>query len=339
MKNQKFIELCIKEITGNIEEADRERLTNWLNESDVNRKEYERLKLIWDNTTPEEIPAQIDLENEWKILSNELELDKSKQESESFSGRIGRLVSSLFPPKLKPAAAFSIPIMIAILGWFFFLNNPTEYKLTDVSTSNALTKVVILPDGSEATLNSGSRISYTTPFKEDLRFVELEGEAFFSVTKGDIPFVIKTGNAKVRVLGTEFNVWSREEKTKVIVKNGRVELATITENPAKVELTKDELSEVINNEAPIAPLQVDSDYLLGWMDSELIFEQTPLSEISAELERHYDISLSLQNDNLRDLTLTGAFKNENPDSVLSMICLALDIEYTKEGKNYTIYKQ
>ena len=66
---------------------------------------------------------------------------------------------------------------------------------------------VVLSDGTEVLLNSDSRLSYPTVFKGKERVVSLEGEAYFNVTKNtEHPFIVKSGNVQVRVLGTEFNV-------------------------------------------------------------------------------------------------------------------------------------
>ena len=68
---------------------------------------------------------------------------------------------------------------------------------------------VVLSDGTEVLLNSDSRLSYPTVFKGKERVVSLEGEAYFNVTKNtEHPFIVKSGNVQVRVLGTEFNMCS-----------------------------------------------------------------------------------------------------------------------------------
>lgn len=338
MKNQEFIELSIKEITGNIDQPGLTKLNRWINESNENKREYEKLKSLWENTAADDLPKLPDIDEEWYSLTESIDLYEFGQKEESPSRKIKTFFDSIFISRLKPLSAFASVVLIAIVGLYLFNNASHDYQLTEVITQNAATEEVILPDGSTVTLNSGSKIKYSNPFKDDIRSIELEGEAFFSVTKSETPFVIKTENANVSVLGTEFNVWSREAETKVIVKSGKVALSSELEWPEKVILTKNQLSAVVANQPPSKPKLVDSDYLLGWLNSELVFDKTPLAEIVNELERHYDISLSIEDETLRTNTLTGSFKNENPDSALSMICLALDLSYTKNGDDYIIKK-
>ena len=68
---------------------------------------------------------------------------------------------------------------------------------------------VVLSEGTEVFLNSDSRLAYPTVFKGKERVVSLEGEAYFKVAKDAAhPFIVKSGNLQIRVLGTEFNVRS-----------------------------------------------------------------------------------------------------------------------------------
>lgn len=70
-------------------------------------------------------------------------------------------------------------------------------------------------------------ISYSTSFKEGIRQVELDGEAYFDVKhNGDNPFVVRTKSMNVTVLGTEFNVsaYSGIEEFNIALLRGSVEL-------------------------------------------------------------------------------------------------------------------
>lgn len=338
MKKQKFIGLCVKEITGNIDNDGLRELNKWINQSDDNKREYEKIKSIWASTNPGTISNSPDIDEEWMRLSEKLDLYGVQRKEETFSEKVIKYLNPIFIARLKPISAFVVLVLITIVGLYLFNNVSPEYQLTEINVPNAFTKKVTLPDGSIVHLNSGSKLKYYNPFKEDSRSVELKGEAFFSVSKNETPFIIQTDNAEIKVLGTEFNVWTMASKTKVIVKNGKVELSSKSKKHPKVTLTENELSSVVDDNPPVSPQQVDSEYLIGWLNSKFVFEQTPLSEIEYELERHYDISLLLKDESLKTLTLTGSFENENSDSVLTMICLALDINYSKEGNEYIIYK-
>ncbi|MFV1980682.1 MAG: FecR family protein, partial [Rhodothermia bacterium] len=126
---------------------------------------------------------------------------------------------------LVPAAWFAIAAAlligaIAAMLWF----RPV------VSTSApGMQLAVDLPDGSRAELNSGARLTRPRRFG-DTRSVELIGEAYFDVSKNDKPFIVKTFNAEIRVLGTRFIVrsWpdSFDRRTTVTLEEGTVEIST-----------------------------------------------------------------------------------------------------------------
>ena len=83
-------------------------------------------------------------------------------------------------------------------------------------------EVVDLPDGSTAYLNNNSSIEYDEKFEQ--RVVRQTGEVFFFVTKGSSPFVVKTDQGEIKVLGTKFNVNSNSDDLEVEVEEGTVEL-------------------------------------------------------------------------------------------------------------------
>lgn len=111
---------------------------------------------------------------------------------------------------------FKILIIIAVVTLFSCSNS-----MIKKSSQNNF-EIVDLPDGSVAYLNSNSSIEYDKNF--DKRVVMQKGEVFFSVTKGDSPFVVKTEVGEIQVLGTKFNVNSNNKELEVEVEEGTVEL-------------------------------------------------------------------------------------------------------------------
>ena len=72
------------------------------------------------------------------------------------------------------------------------------------------------------------------------------------------------------------------------------------------------------------------------MKGSLVFYRTPVKEIVTDLERRYNINISFQADSLINNTLTGSFKNSNADSAVSMVCVALGLDFEKQNDNYII---
>ncbi len=322
--NRRYKNLCIKEITGNINEVEKKIFDLWLSESDENRKEFERIKNIWIKTSPEEILIP-DTESEWFALNRKLE-DNSQPVRKY----------SIAKQKLKPAFAGVIAILLLFIGVYVVSNKEHTSQLKTIATINKEHKETHLPDGSVVLLNGESEIKFLDNFNENTREVDLKGEAFFSVTKDGRPFIVKTENAKTTVLGTKFNVRSYGKRTEVFVKEGKVRVKQNKLLDEAVELTKGQFSSVIKDQAPASPKEVDP-YLLSWIDGKLEFNHTKLTEIVDELERFYGTKIIIENnDGLDNYTLTGSFNHQEIDTLLAMICTALDIDFEKQNDGYLI---
>ncbi len=322
---KKYRNLCVKAISGNIDENEKALLKLWLDTSEQNKDEFDKIKKIWDNSLIYGNVDALGLEEDWRKLEEEI------RRSSASSGREKRLNL-----EWKPILAFSTAVII-IAGIFLFRNDIglTPIKIIEV-TAGRQQKQIRLSDGSDVILNYGSSLKYPESFKGDKHEVILSGEAFFSVKKSEHPFIVKTENAMTTVLGTKFDVWSRNAQTRVYVEKGIVKVSAQKENNGSVRLTKNQLSIVTGDLTPTKPKEVNAEFLKGWTDGNLVFENTHLKEISEELARYYNTPVTLKNDSLNVNTLTGSFKKMSVDSVLSMICLALDLKYSKQNGGYLI---
>lgn len=163
-----------------------------------------------------------------------------------------------------------------------------------------------LPDGSHVELNSGSQLSYRR-FWLGRRQVQLEGEAFFTVVSADAPFVVNTFNATVEVIGTRFNVRAWREdlwpETVVVLESGEVVLAAQTMPERVVRLKPGQMSHVPAQAAlPGQPVSASLQQLLAWRQGGFAFNNQPLGNILAELERRFGVAveapLSIAQDSL-----------------------------------------
>ncbi|MEM6782811.1 MAG: FecR domain-containing protein [Bacteroidota bacterium] len=176
-------------------------------------------------------------------------------------------------------------------------------------------QTVALPDGSTVHLNSGAQVTHTRGFDRlpfiaaPTRTVELVGEAYFDVagaeSAGGRPFVVETFNARVEVVGTQFNVraWPSEAdaQTTVTVKEGIVDVAARdTDHAAADRATSDGIRLTVGDEAVVggaAPvLQSEAasvEQATVWRRDGLAFRGVPLTAVVSELERRYATVLRL----------------------------------------------
>jgi len=218
-------------------------------------------------------------------------------------------------PMLKIAGIFVIAFGIYFL--FFFTNSIT------IETNIGEKAMVELPDASEVTLNAVSEIVYNDKTWDDKRELTLDGEAFFKVAKGST-FDVITSTGKVSVLGTKFNVKNRKNFFEVRCFEGQVALIYKKDTwkllPGDIyriingKLTNDVIK---NNENPY------------WIDNNSYFKEVPFNEVVEELERQYNVTITV-NINDKDLLFTGGFVHNNLKEALKSITVPLNLDYIME---------
>lgn len=215
--------------------------------------------------------------------------------------------------------AFKIAASIALLVGisYFFFNFNTETLKTDFAEN----KSFMLPDESVVTLNAVSEITYKKTSFNKNRQLELDGEAYFNVKKGSA-FNVETDQGNIEVLGTKFNVKSRENFFMVFCYEGSV---AVSYNSTKVILTKGEGVQLIKNNTLI---KLQNPEVSGplWLNNESYFTSAPYSEVLAEFERQFKVKIISKTINT-DVLFTGGFRNNDLDSAISSITLPLNINY------------
>lgn len=188
----------------------------------------------------------------------------------------------------------------------------------------------ILPDSSVVILNADSKLSFNKYTYIWNRELYLEGEAFFMVEKGSL-FEVHAQNTKTTVLGTSFNIFSRENNLEVSCKTGKVSVEINNYDDKKVLnpgykvrlLDKEVLSEVII---------VNKENIAKWQTGKFSFSKVPLSDVLLELERQFDIRIECKD--CKKSSYTGHFYNDNLEEALKMICIPMQMEY--KIKNSTV---
>src|SRR5690606_27779737 len=172
-----------------------------------------------------------------------------------------------------------------------------------VATPKGGTYQVILPDGSKVWLNSASSLTYHPPrSREGKRTVELEGEAFFEVSEREavaggrsvrIPFVVRTRNQEVEVLGTQFNVsaYGDDEETKTTLVKGTVNVVSALGGASSI-LKPNEQATLRGDELSVKT--VDVGPFVEWKDGLFSFHETGLRDAMNQLSRWYDLTVTYE---------------------------------------------
>ncbi len=221
--------------------------------------------------------------------------------------------SKVIKPRFWLYTAAAVVVVLFGLRTVFF-------NTIEVRTEMAETKTWTLPENSVVTLNADSYIKYDKKAFAKNRTLELNGEAFFDVEKGS-SFTVKTKNGDITVLGTEFNVYSRDEHIEVHCFEGKVQVSNSKET---VILTP---GKAIKSNAEGT---LDSNEVKGskpsWMQGKSTFNKVTLQQLIKELERQYDINITTNDIDVNRL-FSGFFVHNDLDKALKTCFEPMNISY------------
>ncbi|MEM6764001.1 MAG: FecR domain-containing protein [Bacteroidota bacterium] len=221
----------------------------------------------------------------------------------------------------------------ACIALFFILRSPETAQLTTYEALAGSQTEVLLPDASNVTLNAESSLQLDEAAWEDERTVLLTGEAFFNVEEGSV-FSVKTEQGIVKVLGTSFNVYDREEAYMVSCKSGKVKVEV---GGSSVLLEKGEIA-ILGENNQLSKENTATDQVASWMIGEFTFKKATLISVFSELERQFDVSIQVSPSVSDQRLYTGFFSNQNLKEALSAVCEPLGLTFTlqDDGKNVLI---
>lgn len=157
-----------------------------------------------------------------------------------------------------------------------------------------------LSDGSRVLLNSMSSIRFPVQFAQDCRLVELEGEAYFEVSKTGRPFIVQTNGMKIEVLGTTFNIsaYANEEYQTTLV-SGSVKVHTA--DGSNRILKPSEQACITPGSNQINVRNVDTTFYTSWIHGKINFKDQRLEDIMKTLGRWYDMNVVYADEATKDL--------------------------------------
>ncbi len=245
---------------------------------------------------------------------------------------------------LRIAAVVALAFLLGALGYQYFYKSAFVSQNQMVVLSEPLNSFE-LPDGTKVSMNSDSKLYFPEKFEGNTREITLEGEAFFDVEPNPTkPFIINAGKAQIKVLGTSFNVnaYPGSDKVEVIVKTGKVRVARKTTNASAIGeliLAPGDRGTLLNANDVLLKSKNDDDNFLAWKTHNLIFRETSLGDVIATLEKVYKTDIDIADDETKKLLLTGQYNDYSLDFILEVIASTLQLEITKEGNRYFLYKK
>ncbi|MGH8210217.1 MAG: FecR family protein [Steroidobacteraceae bacterium] len=220
-------------------------------------------------------------------------------------------------------------IAASVFAWVATHRFPTY--TTDIGERRSIT----LSDGSTIELNARSNVR--VKFSKAERGVELvDGQALFEVAKEKArPFVVHSGAAVVRAVGTQFDVYRNKSGTTVTVVEGRVTVAhegsaivagtpdwraNAAASPPRSPTFVSAGEQVTVTEREMAtPKPANVAAATAWMEHRLIFDGARLSDVVEDLNRYNTRQIVIEDEGLQDFRISGVYSSTDPASLIRFL--------------------
>jgi transmembrane sensor len=238
----------------------------------------------------------------------------------------------------------------------------------EISINSGSRTRIVLPDGSQVWINSGSKLTYDNSFKGNTREVQLDGEAYFDVVKDAArPFIVHTSGIDIKVLGTAFNVkaYKIEPVIEATLIHGSIEVINknrpgapgvmlkphekLIYNKFPGSDTRDQRADVTIQAEPdaysitIKPLNkniADNEITeTAWVYNKLTFEDERFEDLALKMERWYDLKIIFESNKLKDYRVSGSFVNETPEQAFNTLKFLLPFKYSIKNKEVKIMRK
>jgi len=318
--------LIIRLFSGEANPDEKKEIEEWLGRSAENKKLYADLREIWLSAGTKNNADNYQLEDAIQKFRNQISRGKYRLKNQFNLQQL-----------LKYAA-----ILILILGLPFSYyigtrNAKTDNSTTTISCAFGDKSSIVLPDSSRVWLNSGSKLTFNSDFKNGARKVILEGEAFFSVSKDkEHPFRVKTADIDIEVLGTKFNVkaYPDENLVSTTLVEGSLDITSYYENTR----IKPDQKLVFSKESKKMALQEikDTSADTEWKDGRLVFRNESLGELAPKLCRWFDVDIVFADESAKQWRFTGVLERESILEVISYFDLSKYVKCSIQGNKIII---
>lgn len=197
----------------------------------------------------------------------------------------------------------------------------TQNNYVKIETKYGQIQRIQFPGESSVILNANSTLRYSEPFLNDQTTLYLEGEAYFDIqapsdSQGE-PRELKiyTPDGMITILGTKFNVNTRDGLTTVVLEQGKVNLVKNPAQTGQVEksylMSPGELALFSNSGDGFQVRNVHTDLYTSWTELAWVFDNTPLSDIAKRIESTYGLEVIIKEIETAQMKFSGTAPNQN----------------------------
>jgi transmembrane sensor len=293
---------------------------NWLRASPDHVRAYLKISAVWEHTA--HLKKRLTTDELIRLARSDVNVvpltSLTLSRPENVQSTIPEAPAS--PRRRRgPTFALAASFLIATAGLSAWFLTQREVYSTGIGEHRSIRLV----DGSTVDLNSRSRVRIS--FEDSERDVELlEGQALFRVAKDPTrPFIVRSGDTRVRAVGTQFDVYRRKSGTTVTVIEGRVVvtpggIAGRSEGVSQSEVGAGEQLTLTTSAAPL-PVHADVSIATAWTQRKIVFQSTPLSEVVEEFNRYNARQMIVADPRLEATRISGVFSSTDPTSLLRFL--------------------
>jgi transmembrane sensor len=277
--------------------ADEDRFAQWLKQDSRHAEAYTRIEKVWRAAGPEITP---------RLLPGELDARPTRR-----------------PRRAWWITSVAAALAVVSVGASYVLNElRSGISSGTFATEAGAQRELQLADGSTITLNTRSEVS--VDLGEHQRSIRLtRGEARFEVAKdASRPFIVDAGAARVRAVGTQFDVRRSNARVAVTLVEGRVEVTPTLESikmpePAVLTAGQQVLYEIDSGERRIQIVNLGR--ASAWIHQQLIFDSVPLTVAVEEANRYLDVPIAIDDPTLADFRVSGVVRAGNVESFVGSV--------------------
>ncbi|MBS6240023.1 MAG: FecR family protein [Bacteroides sp.] len=308
-------ELLQKYISGNATETEKQHVTEWMQESSENMREYMAQRKLHDIAL-------------WRTEPTKAE---NKQLKKNFTLR------TLWIETAKIAAIFAV-ILLGTHYWSEKQQAEQSESLQSIHVPAGQRAELILADGTKVWLNSLSTLTFPGHFNGDIRNVKLNGEGYFAVTKNEKqPFIVETNKCNVKVLGTEFNVmaYATDSIWETALLEGAVEILIPGTTINGMKLEPNTMASLKGNKLTKGQIKEPDHFL--WREGLICFNNVSVKDMLEKLKLYYGVSIIVNNTKILNNRYTGKFRTaDGVEHVLRVLRLNNKFTYKKDDEKNVI---